>query len=126
MSEHTPGPWRWENWHMPIHRLNEGEPDTLAVTPKPPLEMEELGIKEIAIIRLAAPLKNAADAYLIAAAPDLYAAVDAALSWLIHEELSGAGFEYDGEPPGNPREILRAALAKAEGRPWPPEESDGD
>lgn len=60
-----------------------------------------------------------ANARLIAAAPDLFAACEAAL-----ELLTDQGFAFDDEPPTPEVVQIRAALAKARGDAQSPHNSD--
>lgn len=93
-AKHTPGPWRT--------RLATGTCDTL-------ISGADAGVAVIPF-RYGTPESRAANARLIAAAPDLYAACILAREWLAN---SVPTCEIGGP---KPLPVIEAAIAKAEGR----------
>lgn len=103
MSKHTPGPWRVDTtkalgaygvWTAyPTHPGHDGAGYESQICSMMPFE--RMGDRE----------KRDADAALIAAAPDLLAALKAVLDWQNHTEMQAACVS------------ARAAIAKAEALP---------
>ena len=96
MPDHTPGPWAIGDWHeapvvaMPL--LFNARSDTVVVAPREPL-----------------PEEVAANLRLIAAAPELLAACEAALEYAPHGEMCNAGECHCWQ------RFMRAAVSKAKG-----------
>jgi hypothetical protein len=112
MSQHTPGPWYWTapNYegvciigtdgprHKAIANVYDGEPDYAAY--------RAAGHDSERYAREAMRAETKSNARLIAAAPELLAALEYALNWLASYPGHGADSAYDK---------ARAAIAKAEG-----------
>jgi hypothetical protein len=86
-SKHTPGPWDNRSRVTVVRQTSTGE------------WIAEVGGRTTPEARI--------NACLIAAAPDLLAAAEAALAW-IDNNTTRAEYDHTGEP-------LRAAIAKAKG-----------
>lgn len=99
MSAHTPGPWRVFPGHFPGIDANS---DSVVLFGR---HYEDCGIRGVN------EEERLANANLIAAAPDMLAALRDALHTLEHSS---------GDEPGWAKgsiAVIRAAIAKAEGRP---------
>lgn len=105
-SKHTPGPWAWEAWGN-----DKSVKHTLAAPPSsrrdgPSEYFPSLGAR---VLSVEDPIENPADVTLIAAAPDLLEACEAAIGWF------GAGFDLPTDPGDIVRSRMRAAIKKARG-----------
>lgn len=107
-SKHTPGPWAWEAWGN-----DKSVKHTLAAPPSsrrdgPSEHFPSLGAR---VLSIEDPIENPADVALIAAAPDLLEACEAALLWL------GDGIPVSSYPGDVVRCRMRTAIKKARGEP---------
>lgn len=100
MSKHTPGPWQWMMWNGHFRELR-GPNGVAIVFPQVDVDADN----RLAVHVIVAG-DNPGDEYLIAAAPDLLTACREALHWM--------GQDSRGEE--DCVNLLRAAIAKAEGR----------
>lgn len=99
MTQHTPGPWEARHWGAADHEMEDGETAFIVTA------AESSGLLS----------RSNADARLIAAAPDLLAALKALLpvaEAFERQASKGAG----GRRGGAVFAAVRAAIAKAEGR----------
>jgi hypothetical protein len=103
MSTHTPGPWKADNW-SDISVNRNGKPTLVARAWQSSHDMPSHPIKSI---------EAAANARLIAAAPDLLAALNEIL--VIVNEGTKECHKRGGTRLGNIDDVARAAIAKAEG-----------
>ena len=104
-TTHTPGPWKWQDWHF-YGDPDEGPSKQTLVGPKDTRPGIHPG--HIMIVSFEEPPRNPRDVPLIAAAPNLLAACETALIWM---EPVG----WDSDEKKQAYEQVRAAVEEARG-----------